>query len=451
MDTGIVEGFFGHPWSFNDRKSIIEFINEVGFNSYIYAPKEDPYHRRQWSELYPTRILKKFEELVKWCQFLHVDFNFALSPGLSIIYSDENHFEKLCKKYNQLIDINVSSFSIFFDDINPALSLKDQMYFTSPAQAQVFLTRKLLQYLSSKVPNLKFYFCPTEYRGLAPSPYLRYVGANLPLEIKIFWTGRTVVSKTIRTSEALSFSKIIRRKPLLWDNYPVNDFDKSRIFTGPICGRDKNLLGALSGIFFNPMNQAEISKLALTSAALYVRTPHLYKPDHIWLLLKRIFLKSAAGEIFLSNFYPSILKLVLSKEAALIKRQIILIRKGKHIERTKLISLAKKLLSLKKQLFDVKFHREAKPFLDNLLICGRLIELIAKGSAATPKSIIRYLKYLKMSHRPEGKYYFENRVGKFTEIYLSWRLGKSKNKLRYYTQNRQSRANASTQAQQPDF
>ena len=50
---GIVEGFYGKPWNFDIRVDMLKFCGEYNLNSYIYAPKDDPYHRDKWREPYP--------------------------------------------------------------------------------------------------------------------------------------------------------------------------------------------------------------------------------------------------------------------------------------------------------------------------------------------------------------------------------------------------------------
>ncbi len=52
---GIVEGFYGTPWTTTDRMDILGFCGEHGLNAYIYAPKDDPYHRDKWREPYPKK------------------------------------------------------------------------------------------------------------------------------------------------------------------------------------------------------------------------------------------------------------------------------------------------------------------------------------------------------------------------------------------------------------
>ena len=52
---GIVEGFFGPLWSMAHRKELFEFGAARGMNTYLYAPKDDPYHRKYWRRPYPAR------------------------------------------------------------------------------------------------------------------------------------------------------------------------------------------------------------------------------------------------------------------------------------------------------------------------------------------------------------------------------------------------------------
>ena len=47
---GIVEGFYGTPWNFDIRADLLNFCGEYNLNAYIYAPKDDPYHRDKWRE-----------------------------------------------------------------------------------------------------------------------------------------------------------------------------------------------------------------------------------------------------------------------------------------------------------------------------------------------------------------------------------------------------------------
>lgn len=407
--TGIIEGFFGPPWSFEERESILRFMDEVGFSSYIYAPKEDAYHRTAWFDSYPRAMIHRFQKLIELSRELSIDFNFALSPGLSIRYHDQSHFKRLCAKYDQLLTLGVTSFSIFFDDIDPRLSAPDRTAFGVPAVAQVDVTKRLHEYLKDRCPNAKLYFCPTEYRGTKSSPYLDHIGAHLPLEIKVFWTGPGVVSRTICAEDARKFGRIIRRRPLLWDNYPVNDFDRARLFLGPLRGRDRDLIPHLSGIFFNPMNEAQASKIALTSAALYVRSPGVYNPVRLWPLLKKTFTKSNHADLAFDDFEASMIHPRPSARCRLVKNQLLRLRHHKKIQRGSLLAMARAIRQIHSADFVPGVAADLGPYLKNLKTAGRLLTA-ALSSKPDRRKIRRLESKLKVSRRKEARNYLENHV-----------------------------------------
>ena len=67
---------------------------------------------------------------------------------------------------------------------------------------------------------------------------------------------------------------------LLWDNYPVNDFEPGTLFLGPLRGRDPRLGdGHCAGLVANAMLQAVPSKVPLATIADWIRDPVGYDPD----------------------------------------------------------------------------------------------------------------------------------------------------------------------------
>ena len=63
--SGVIEGFYGPPWSHSDRLDMLRFMGRAGLNVYIYAPKDDPYHRTRWREPYPEDAERELRELVQ--------------------------------------------------------------------------------------------------------------------------------------------------------------------------------------------------------------------------------------------------------------------------------------------------------------------------------------------------------------------------------------------------
>jgi hypothetical protein len=62
---GIIEGFYGVYYTFPERNDLIRFGEKHGFNTYLYAPKNDRQHRACWREDYPAAIMAQFIEVLE--------------------------------------------------------------------------------------------------------------------------------------------------------------------------------------------------------------------------------------------------------------------------------------------------------------------------------------------------------------------------------------------------
>ena len=117
---GIVEGFYGTPWQQAERLDMLAFCGQHDFNAYIYAPKDDPYHRAKWREPYPEAKMQELAELIKAAKAQNVRFVFAVSPGLDIhFYGIKGYQDRLAmeRKLQAMYDLGVRDFAVFFDDI----------------------------------------------------------------------------------------------------------------------------------------------------------------------------------------------------------------------------------------------------------------------------------------------------------------------------------------------
>jgi len=85
---GVVEGFYGRPWTLSQRRDLFEKMEEWGMSSYLYAPKDDCKHRAFWRELYTVEEADHLQNLISAAHASNLDFYYALSPGLDIAYSN---------------------------------------------------------------------------------------------------------------------------------------------------------------------------------------------------------------------------------------------------------------------------------------------------------------------------------------------------------------------------
>ncbi len=267
---GVIEGFYGKPYSHRQRLDLLQFLSEQGLNDYTYAPKNDSYHRHKWTESYPATKLRQFRQLQMKAEKLGVIFSFAVSPGLSIDYNSVRNLDSLIAKFQSIYEIGCRNFALLLDDIRP------EPPDSNLAKKQIFL----IQQLRSKWADVNWRICPTEYCGDGDSDYLRELGEELPSQIAIFWTGPEVCSYQISTDYLKKIANVLQRPPLIWDNYPVNDASMtSQIHLRPLIGRDSTLATVAEGVLTNPMTQYEASKIPLMTMAAYCRDSKNYDPQ----------------------------------------------------------------------------------------------------------------------------------------------------------------------------
>jgi hyaluronoglucosaminidase len=271
---GVIEGFYGRPWSHQDRLDTLSFCGRFKLNSYAYAPKDDPYHREKWREPYPARELAALGELVETARQNRVRFVYTLAPGLSMRYSDEAEYEALYAKAEQLVGVGVRSIALLFDDLDPELAdaADRAMFGTEPGSAGAahgtVCARFQEEFLRPRVITEPLVMVPTDYAGVETTPYRVRLAETLPADALVWWTGADIVVGDITREHIDAARASYRRDLVLWDNFPVNDFDSTRLFLGPLHGRTTAVAGsALVGISANPMVEAAASRLALASVA----------------------------------------------------------------------------------------------------------------------------------------------------------------------------------------
>ena len=278
---GVVEGFYGPPWSHADRLELMRFEGQHELNIYIYGPKDDPYHRKRWREPYPPDQLKRIEELADTARENFVDFSFAISPGLSMVYSSEADFQNLARKLETVGKLGVSNFALFLDDVPQDLThSEDKARFKTLAEAHAHLINRLYDHLKSLSPNNRLTVCPTIYtNGWGNRDYIKELGAEVNPAVPLYWTGIETIPPAITSAQAEEWSGYLRRKPLVWDNYPVNDDNPWWLNLDPLRGRDTGLYAKLQGLVSNPMIQPRLTLIPLQTVADYLWNPLAYDPE----------------------------------------------------------------------------------------------------------------------------------------------------------------------------
>ncbi|MBB5862065.1 beta-N-acetylglucosaminidase domain-containing protein [Xanthomonas arboricola] len=289
---GTIEGFYGAPWSMADRSKHIAFLARSKANTFIYSPKDDPYARDRWRNAYPAATLKALGKLAATARRNHVDFVYAISPGPSVCFSDPADAKALLRKFDAFRALGVRSFYVALDDIEYTKwnCERDKTTFgASGAQAAGIAQSHLLNLVQADLvarhdAASELIMVPTEYYDAKESPYKEALRKHLDPKIVVQWTGTDVVPPAISIPDARAATKAFGRKTLLWDNYPVNDFETSagRLLMAPYARREAGLSAELSGIVSNPMNQEVPSRVAVMGLTAFAWNDTGYDAQRTW-------------------------------------------------------------------------------------------------------------------------------------------------------------------------
>ncbi|XP_031430778.1 protein O-GlcNAcase isoform X2 [Clupea harengus] len=272
---GVVEGFYGKPWTMEQRKELFRREQKWGLNAYLYAPKDDYKHRMYWRDLYTPQEAGELQNLIASAKEHHVEFIYAISPGLDVTFSNPKEVATLKRKIDQVWGFGCRSFAVLFDDIEAEMCPADKDAFSSLASAQVHMTNEVYQHIAK--PET-FLFCPTDYcaafctPSVAQSPYLHTVGEELHPDIDVLWTGPKVVSKEISVESIDEVTGVLKRAPVIWDNIHANDYDPQRMMLGPFKDRPVELIPKIRGILTNPNCEFELNFVAIHTLATWCKS-----------------------------------------------------------------------------------------------------------------------------------------------------------------------------------
>lgn len=281
---GVIEGFYGTPWTHEQRLRGLAHFSDFGFNRYLLAPKDDPWHRYDWRSALSEDFLNRVSELIAEGRKSGVTVAVAISPGLTVEYSDGHDVSAIMVRFKQLHNIGVREFGLFLDDIPARLqSEKDSTKFNSIMQAHSYYCNAVWAELKKLDSENTLAICPLQYHGKATEEYITEFGNSLDPDLALIWTGREICSEYLDVSDAKVFKANTSHIPLYWDNYPVNDVAMlHELHVGPIEGREKGLENYSLGYFTNPMDRFELSLISLSTIGDYLWDTQSYDPHVSW-------------------------------------------------------------------------------------------------------------------------------------------------------------------------
>ncbi len=298
----IVEGFYGREYSFSQRIELCRALKPYGLSQYLYAPKSDAVLRRAWSEPASDTYLQELLQFRGQLASIGIDFGIGFSPfEVYLNYQDKR--SALRAKLDQLKSLQLDFIGVLFDDMRGDVA--------NLAQTQA----TILHDIQCWMPGTRIIACPTYYSldpildkvfGERPDNYLSDLGKLLDSAIDLFWTGDKVVSQSYSVDALSMVCEQLKRKVVIWDNYPVNDGAKmSRYLHLKGVAPLKEAQAFVKDRFANPMNQPALSALPLASFGACERPD--YKED-CWVGRNASLFYSESLASVLCDFEPDLQK-----------------------------------------------------------------------------------------------------------------------------------------------
>ena len=268
-ELGIIEGFYGPLWSWEARRRVLGHVSAQGFSFYLYAPKCDPLLRDEWFAPIPSETQARLGDFAASCREQGVRFGVGLSPLGALEAFDEVIQQALLQRLRFFDEIGVRDLAIQFDDASGELP--------DLAARQVQLVHWVREHSAAE----RILLCPTYYSddpmldavfGARPEGYLESLGQSLDPAIEVFWAGEEICSRQFSPGHLEQVASRLRRRPFLWDNYPVNDNGPMRdhLHLRGFTGRPAANAPLCAAHAINPALQATLSCIpALTLADSY--------------------------------------------------------------------------------------------------------------------------------------------------------------------------------------
>ncbi|MER6343066.1 beta-N-acetylglucosaminidase domain-containing protein [Streptomyces sp. NPDC001595] len=286
---GTAEGFYGTPWTQQERLAQLDFMGRTKQNRYLYAPGDDLYRQARWREPYPQRLRAEFRELAERARRNHVTLGWAVAPGQAMCFSSDADVTALNRKLDAMWALGFRSFQLQFQDVSYSewhCEADAERFGSGPeaaARAHARVADAVARHLAKRHPGgAALALMPTEYYQDGTTAYRRELAGALDARVAVAWTGVGVVPRTITGRELATAREVFRHPLVTMDNYPVNDYAPGRVFLGPYTGREPAVATGSAALLTNAMEQATASRIPLFTAADYAWNPRAYRPQESW-------------------------------------------------------------------------------------------------------------------------------------------------------------------------
>ena len=303
--SGVIEGFYGAPWSWRERQHMVKTMAALGLGAYVYGPKLDPKHRAKWREAYTAAEMDEFRRLNAYAAREGIVFMFGLSPFIDYDPSTDADYQTLEAKLGAALGVGITGIVVMADDIEFATTVEVG---AELAQIHAGAVNRLYADLKAQEPRLAMWFVGTVYSDertkawAGGQAYLEGLKALDPA-VEVMWTGTATSSVTMTGAEMAAVTAATGRKPVIWDNFWANDGGdgfQGKLLLGAFSGRGPDLPPAVGGICQNPGIQGALARLQLATFGDWLDDPSRTDPDALRAYaaaIERLHLLPAGGDV----------------------------------------------------------------------------------------------------------------------------------------------------------
>lgn len=310
QNRGLVEGYYGYPYSVEVKKDLMQFMKRHKMNTYMYGAKSDPYHSQYWKDAYPASITAQQEkngwlsqamvsDIAATSEATKVNFIWAIHPGNNFLGSS-TVINDIMTKFQLMHDLGVRQFAVFVDDVSiPSSDADMKLNADRIAALQQSIETRWNQAGAEATDTVRpLHFVPQIYCSSFASSddqRQRFMAAlgKTPSHITVYTTGQGVWTVP-NSGHMVNMHNELGRDMAWWWNYPCNDNADGQIYTmdmysnfydlPAVDGNSRmpsNLTNTI-GVVSNPMQEGEVAKTALFSVADYAWNNSGFNNDKSW-------------------------------------------------------------------------------------------------------------------------------------------------------------------------
>ncbi len=236
IHRGYIEGYYGRLLNWQDRSFLLARLSALQCDAYLYAPKEDIYHRRQWRTPYKADFIAHFSAFTAQAKEGGIRVLAGIAPGLDFNFPSPNADKvALFAKADALIKAGADAIVLMFDDISDDFSCLEKTGLDEGV-CHALLASSLAAHLRVPVMLVPRLYSDEIYG--AHDAYAQALNQHLDPRIDILLCGETIVAETVNLQgRAGSIGNQLQNPVIIWDNLYCNDYCPRRLFLGPYKGR----------------------------------------------------------------------------------------------------------------------------------------------------------------------------------------------------------------------